>query len=40
MQVRILHLLDASDVLICLENAWFEVAEVHRQIDASKGGEA
>jgi steroid delta-isomerase-like uncharacterized protein len=34
--VRILHVFELRDGLICYENAWFDSAEVHRQVVAWK----
>ncbi len=32
MEVRILHIFELRDGLICYENAWFNAADVQRQI--------
>lgn len=37
VEVRILHVFEIRDGLISYENAWFDAAEVHRQIDAWAG---
>ena len=37
VEVRILHVFELRDGLICYENAWFDAAEVHRQIAAFEG---
>lgn len=37
--VRILHIFEVRDGLICYENAWFDAAAVQRQILAWKDGE-
>lgn len=34
VDVRILHIFEIRDGLICYENAWFDAAEVQRQIRA------
>lgn len=34
IEIRMLHLFEIRDGLICYENAWFDASEVHRQIDA------
>ena len=34
VEVRILHIFEIRDGLICFENAWFDAAEVRRQIEA------
>jgi len=34
VEVRILHIFELRDGLICYENAWFDAAEVQRQIRA------
>ena len=34
VQVRILHIFEVRDGLICYENAWFDAAAVQRQITA------
>ncbi len=34
VEVRILHIFEIRDGLICFENAWFDAAEVQRQITA------
>ncbi|MGA7096157.1 MAG: nuclear transport factor 2 family protein [Acidimicrobiia bacterium] len=36
VKVRILHVFELRDELICYENAWFDAAEVQRQIAAWK----
>jgi steroid delta-isomerase-like uncharacterized protein len=36
VQVRILHIFEVRDGLICYENAWFNAAEVQRQIEEWK----
>ena len=36
VEVRILHIFELRDGLICLENAWFDAADVQRQIAAWK----
>ncbi|MFZ0626280.1 MAG: nuclear transport factor 2 family protein [Acidimicrobiia bacterium] len=36
VRVRILHVFELRDGLICYENAWFDAAEVQRQIAAWK----
>ena len=36
VSVRILHIFELRDGLICYENAWFDAAEVQRQIQAWK----
>jgi steroid delta-isomerase-like uncharacterized protein len=36
VEVRILHIFEIRDGLISYENAWFDAAEVHRQIAAFK----
>lgn len=36
VEVRILHIFELRDGLICLENAWFDAADVQRQITAWK----
>jgi steroid delta-isomerase-like uncharacterized protein len=36
VKVRILHVFELRDGLICYENAWFDAAEVQRQIAAWK----
>lgn len=38
VRVRILHVFELRDGLICYENAWFDAAEVQRQIASWKGG--
>lgn len=38
LSVRILHVFELRDGLICYENAWFEAAEVQRQIRSWKDG--
>lgn len=38
VEIRILHIFELRDGLICFENAWFDAAEVHRQITARKDG--
>jgi steroid delta-isomerase-like uncharacterized protein len=37
VEVRILHVFEVRDGLICYENAWFDAAAVRRQISAHKG---
>jgi len=37
VSVRILHVFELRDGLICYENAWFDAAEVQRQISEWKG---
>jgi predicted ester cyclase len=37
VRVRILHVFELRDGLISYENAWFDAAEVQRQIIAWKG---
>ncbi len=34
VEIRILHVFEIRDGLICYENAWFDAAEVHRQIES------
>jgi hypothetical protein len=34
VEVRILHIFEIRDGLISYENAWFDAAEVRRQIEA------
>jgi len=34
VEVRILHVFELRDGLISYENAWFDSAEVHRQVEA------
>jgi steroid delta-isomerase-like uncharacterized protein len=34
VEIRILHIFEIRDGLICFENAWFDAAEVRRQIEA------
>lgn len=34
VEIRMLHIFEIRDGLICYENAWFDAAEVHRQIEA------
>jgi predicted ester cyclase len=34
VEVRMLHVFEVRDGLICYENAWFDAAEVQRQITA------
>jgi predicted ester cyclase len=36
VEVRILHVFELRDGLICYENAWFDAANVQRQITAWK----
>ena len=36
VRTRILHVFELRDGLISYENAWFDAADVHRQIDAWK----
>ena len=36
VEVRILHVFEVRDGLICYENAWFDAANVQRQILAWK----
>jgi steroid delta-isomerase-like uncharacterized protein len=36
VEVRILHVFEVRDGLICYENAWFDAANVQRQITAWK----
>jgi steroid delta-isomerase-like uncharacterized protein len=36
VETRILHIFELRDGLICYENAWFDAANVARQIDAFK----
>ncbi len=36
VEIRILHVFEIRDGLICFENAWFDAAEVQRQIAAWK----
>jgi steroid delta-isomerase-like uncharacterized protein len=36
VRIRILHIFEVRDGLICFENAWFNAAEVERQISAWK----
>lgn len=36
VRVRILHVFELRDGLICFENAWFDAAEVQRQVTAWK----
>lgn len=38
VDVRILHIFEVRDGLICYENAWFDAAEVQRQIRAWTDG--
>lgn len=38
VEVRILHIFEVRDGLICYENAWFDAAAVQRQILAWKDG--
>ena len=38
VEVRILHIFEVRDGLICHENAWFDAAAVQRQILAWKDG--
>jgi steroid delta-isomerase-like uncharacterized protein len=38
VEVRILHVFELRDGLICHENAWFDAADVQRQILARSGG--
>ena len=38
VEVRILHIFELRDGLICYENAWFDAAEVQRQIRAFRDG--
>jgi len=33
VEIRMLHVFELRDGLICYENAWFDAAAVHRQID-------
>ncbi len=40
VRVRILHVFELRDGLICYENAWFDAAEVQRQIAAWKDAES
>ena len=42
VEIRLLHIFEIRDGLICSENAWFDSAAVHRQVDAwhqAKAGE-
>jgi len=39
VEVRILHIFEIRDGLICYENAWFDAAEVQRQIVAWKASQ-
>ena len=34
VEILMLHIFEIRDGLICYENAWFDAAEVHRQIEA------
>ena len=36
VEIRILHIFEVRDGLICYENAWFDAANVQRQITAWK----
>ena len=36
VEIRILHVFEVRDGLICYENAWFDAADVQRQIGAWK----
>jgi hypothetical protein len=38
VEVRILHIFELRDGLICYENAWFNAADVASQIAAFKAG--
>jgi steroid delta-isomerase-like uncharacterized protein len=40
VEIRILHIFEVRDGLICYENAWFDAANVQRQITAWKDGTA
>lgn len=40
VEIRILHIFEIRDGLICFENAWFDAAEVRRQIATWKDGGA
>ncbi len=37
VRTRILHIFEVRDGLICYENAWFDAADVQRQIAAWRG---
>ena len=37
VEIRILHVFEIRDGLISYENAWFDSAEVHRQVEAWLG---
>jgi steroid delta-isomerase-like uncharacterized protein len=39
VEVRMLHIFELRDGLICYENAWFDASAVQRQIEAWKAGE-
>jgi predicted ester cyclase len=38
VQVRMLHVFDIRDGLICREQAWFDTAEVMRQLESHRRG--
>lgn len=40
VEVRILHVFELRDGLICYENAWFDAADVQRQIESWKAGKS
>jgi predicted ester cyclase len=39
VEIRLLHIFEIRDGLICYENAWFDSAAVHRQVDAWREAE-
>ena len=39
VEIRLLHVFEIRDGLICSENAWFDSAAVHRQVDAWREAE-
>ena len=39
VEIRLLHVFEIRDGLICYENAWFDSAAVHRQVAAFRDGD-